>query len=1252
MSALAHIAESMVKAVGIAGLEAMAMKKTISSVWKPLADSLVNEVLNTCFDYTNEEIRMEYIDAIYSSYRPLMTADFVEQVAPLIYEYAGHAWDRGRDDALGSTLAGLVIQKDQEAIISDLVRLTGSSKENVQRTIRRWFKETQGEYFDRFIVPETARLLSYGEGVSLRSIGERYKTFVQADGYWSSVSEFNSETSKIFAQVQTLHELNVTQYTIEAVLDKRTCGVCSFLHGSTWSVEEAVVKMFDMLIAEADSVRELNPFPPRSTPKDFDDPHDSPYGMPPYHPRCRCNIRSTSKVTAMPSEVLARPFDQGKKPTDKLLDKVYTQYVKTPNKKQVQGMIGSSELPNTCRALTNAEKKIAKEAWEDIPFEIRKWASRNKETFQLVIEEGDVVSRVEGNRIIMNAKFFDPSKYGPQPLQHELRHALVNPNVIEARGGGDTIWRTLTDFAEDKKKGFRLPRHVNSMYQVNGGRGALAARAASDEFLAMIGDYYEQGMSLDDLIKQVRHKQYGIGISDRVGITTLSKKARWSAKEAKAACEYWWTTIDVDNSTLLSKKQLLAKLSHKPSNAQVQAIALKNELSLRDYLRAAGIKDVYQEGDNAPFDVWIGVDPAKYYAKRTTKKPKIVIEVKSIIRAKNDKITMHKDSLARKRKEWKKFGKRKTQVYTVVFDERTGKMYLRDDVGSFRLGAMKEVTMKDIQRLLGGQPTDGVLEMSDAIMPPPSYTSYNKAKKASAKYFKDNDYGDIVDQYVGVDAYAMNRKLRSSKNLVKAFDDPEYGLPIEVLHGALEEAPSYKGKVYRGLRFDNKKDFNAFKRQVDSAIKKDNPLLFRGFTSTSPNKENAYRFLGSPDIDNVLIEIKSKRGVVLEGASRVSSEGEVLLNAHSKFRVIGFEKRPHPFVKGKHYWSLQLEEVTDFRAMPSSTETLAKIRSTNPKMKSPKSSELVEKDVIDAGNLNEVRIVTVGKGRKKYIFKPIEGESFYDPDMVKEARYFLKREYPDVFIGNNQADFLQMLKNNQFPQQVLEYLEENGYDLYSMQVRWSITNHEVTLTQREAFSLDVAHRLGFNNENAIVPKFMIAQNEDGSMAGVLIEYIANSKNEVDWAGRQLTTEEAFQMAIFDYIIGNTDRHKNNWMRKIGTRKGGRPVYIDHGYVMAGQSMDNGGLTQWRCHAIESLSGEDLYDFDPDWIEKLAVKISNFSDRDAMRLARQYGFDDEEIDAMMRRLDSVVERLWGARFSDIFESHKQNGFWGVQDSFIG
>lgn len=122
--------------------------------------------------------------------------------------------------------------------------------------------------------------------------------------------------------------------------------------------------------------------------------------------------------------------------------------------------------------------------------------------------------------------------------------------------------------------------------------------------------------------------------------------------------------------------------SYKPATKRVQGVGAKNEMRL-----AAMLKDAKQIGDNKPFDVLIGV----------VEKPRHLIEVKSIVRGKNNKITMHPDALVRKLAEAKRFPKAK--IHTVVFDERTKTIYYSDGVGSYRLNSMEKVTQAKLNRV-------------------------------------------------------------------------------------------------------------------------------------------------------------------------------------------------------------------------------------------------------------------------------------------------------------------------------------------------------------------------------------------------------------------------------------------------------------------------------------------------------------------------------------------------------------------------
>lgn len=123
-----------------------------------------------------------------------------------------------------------------------------------------------------------------------------------------------------------------------------------------------------------------------------------------------------------------------------------------------------------------------------------------------------------------------------------------------------------------------------------------------------------------------------------------------------------------------------ATASHVPATREIQAIADRQEQRLAK--ATGGIRTQ----NNAPLDVLIG--------------KKHGIEVKTLVVQKNDKITMHPKSLARKVLFVEE---NKLQVHTVVFDQRPGShgaIYYAPRLGSLRIGAMEKVTLSELKRRL------------------------------------------------------------------------------------------------------------------------------------------------------------------------------------------------------------------------------------------------------------------------------------------------------------------------------------------------------------------------------------------------------------------------------------------------------------------------------------------------------------------------------------------------------------------------
>lgn len=123
-------------------------------------------------------------------------------------------------------------------------------------------------------------------------------------------------------------------------------------------------------------------------------------------------------------------------------------------------------------------------------------------------------------------------------------------------------------------------------------------------------------------------------------------------------------------------KSTRAKSTYVPMTKATHKEAMASQSKLAKTIKGQEISD------NKPFDVvW----------KKTG------IEVKTLVSQKNDKITMHPSSLAKKMKEARASGLK--QVFTVAFDKRPGKngIYVREGLGSFRLGTMTKV--KDMNEL-------------------------------------------------------------------------------------------------------------------------------------------------------------------------------------------------------------------------------------------------------------------------------------------------------------------------------------------------------------------------------------------------------------------------------------------------------------------------------------------------------------------------------------------------------------------------
>ena len=262
------------------GPESVAMAAKIKREWLPRVTVFLKDMFEEAFDLVEEIYYPLKAEAVVRRHELEMTEGFVSAVGQTIGEYAELAFE---DAAFDTTLKFKESKIAKLSVLERLSQVTGASQVNVGRTVNRWFKTTHGMYFSRFIMPYTEKLTamreSQGKKATLYDIGQKYKKFAQADGYWDSITDFNAATASVFGQVEAMFALGYQGLIVEAQLDRNCCPVCQGMDGATWPIHEARAQMYDMLIMGAEEAAQAFPWPRAVTGK-------QPHRLPPYHLRC------------------------------------------------------------------------------------------------------------------------------------------------------------------------------------------------------------------------------------------------------------------------------------------------------------------------------------------------------------------------------------------------------------------------------------------------------------------------------------------------------------------------------------------------------------------------------------------------------------------------------------------------------------------------------------------------------------------------------------------------------------------------------------------------------------------------------------------------------------------------------------------------------------------------------------------------------------------------------------------------------
>lgn len=151
-----------------------------------------------------------------------------------------------------------------------------------------------------------------------------------------------------------------------------------------------------------------------------------------------------------------------------------------------------------------------------------------------------------------------------------------------------------------------------------------------------------------------------------------------------------------------------------------------------------------------------------------------------------------------------------------------------------------------------------------------------------------NNYGyGIVDSYFG--------KVEDYGGLCQKF--------YPACNAALEKMPRYNGTVFSGISFDPMK-LDQYIKEMKACISSGTAYVNKAFMSSTTSIDRTSIFG-----DNLMLVIKSKKGVDVKAISHYASEDEIVFRAGSKFKVLKVYQettRKYGFGRG---WVVEMEEI-------------------------------------------------------------------------------------------------------------------------------------------------------------------------------------------------------------------------------------------------------------------------------------------------------------------------------------------------------
>lgn len=264
----------------IAKVEAM-LEKLLLESWSVQAQKAIKEAAKVV-ELFSGPLTQDEVQLIVAAVAKAMGPDFASLTTEEATRLVGTAYLLGR-----KVTAQAIGLKPKLAVIDEAARTILT-----EHTVF-WI----GQHYDAALGGEIAgivRELALESGLGRAEVGKRLKealggVFPKSDVYWRGLAATTVTRARALGAVQSLVEAEVEEYEIMAMLDERTCELCTHLNGKTFRTEHAVALRDALLEANTpEDVKRIHPWRTLKEIKNWDEEKLAESGMalPPYHFHC------------------------------------------------------------------------------------------------------------------------------------------------------------------------------------------------------------------------------------------------------------------------------------------------------------------------------------------------------------------------------------------------------------------------------------------------------------------------------------------------------------------------------------------------------------------------------------------------------------------------------------------------------------------------------------------------------------------------------------------------------------------------------------------------------------------------------------------------------------------------------------------------------------------------------------------------------------------------------------------------------